>query len=180
LSAGDHRKWDSEIAFVGTWMPERGPFLAELVERRLPLTIYGDRWHKAKEWPLLKPHWRGPGLYNDDDYARAIQCAKVCLGLLSKGNRDLHTTRSLEIPFLGGLFCAERTPEHLALYREGEEAMFWSDARECAGRCSELLSCDDKRSRIARTGQKRCIANQTLNEPILRRILEAAQSAKAV
>ncbi len=178
LSAEDHRTWDSEAVFVGTWMPERGPFLAELIERGVPLTIYGDRWHKAREWPRLKSHWRGPGLHRDDDYARAIQCAKVCVGLLSKGNRDLHTQRSLEVPFLGSLFFAERTSEHLALYKEDEEAVFWTGAKECAARCLELLSCDDQRIRIARSGQKRCIANQTLNEPVLRTVIEAALNSQ--
>jgi hypothetical protein len=174
LSPDDWRRWASDVLFVGTWFPERGPFLAELIERGVPLAIYGDRWQKAKEWPALQPHWRGPGLYNDDDYARAIQCAKISLGLLSKGNRDLHTTRSLEIPSLGGLFCAERTPDHLRLYKEGEEAVFWSGAQECAEKCFALLACADKRSRIARAGRNRCLANQTLNEPALKTIIEAA------
>src|SRR3984893_15402741 len=99
-------------------MPERGPFLARLIELGIPLTIRGNRWNKAKEWPLLENFWQGPGVYNDEDYAKAIQCAKVSLGLLSKGNRDQHTTRSMEIPSLQGLLCAERTREHESLYRE--------------------------------------------------------------
>ena len=40
----------------------------------------------------------------------------LCLGLLSKGNRDLQTTRSLENPYAGGPLCAQRTSERLALY----------------------------------------------------------------
>ena len=116
-SPTDQLKWGSEVTFVGTWMPERGSFLARLVERGVPLTIWGDGWSKAKEWQMLRPHWRGPGLYDDDDYAMAVQCAKVCIGMLSKGNRDLCTTRSFEIPRLGGSCSAlSATSEHLALY----------------------------------------------------------------
>src|SRR5205814_1486 len=122
----DHDRWQSEVLFVGTWMPERGPFLADLVKLGVPLAIYGTRWEKAREWKSLKSFWRG-GWIEGDDYARAIQCSRLCLGLLSKGNRDLHTTRSLEIPALGGVLCAERTDEHLALFREGLEAVYWSD-----------------------------------------------------
>jgi hypothetical protein len=72
LSPADQAKWKSEVAFIGTWMPERGPFMAYLAERGIPLTIWGDRWSKAEEWPILKPHWRGPGLDKDDDYAMAV------------------------------------------------------------------------------------------------------------
>jgi hypothetical protein len=167
ITTEDMKAWGSGVSFVGTWMPERGPFLAELVRHGIPLSIWGDRWHKADEWPLLKRHWRGGGLYRDDDYAKAIQCSKVCLGLLSKGNRDLHTTRSLEIPYLGGLFCAERTVEHLSLYGEDEEAIFWNSAQECIEKCAALLRDDERRQRIARNGRERCIRNRTLNEPTL-------------
>lgn len=178
LAPSEREKWNSEVVFAGTWMPERSPFLAELLQSGVPLSIYGDRWQKAKEWPTLRAHWKGPGLYRDEDYANAILGAKVCLGLLSKGNRDASTTRSFEIPHLGSLLCAERTAEHLALYREGEEAVFWSNAQECASECMRLLGNDGMRRRIALAGQRRCIENRTTNEYVMEEILAAAVSAE--
>jgi hypothetical protein len=170
----DRTKWQSDVAFIGTWMPERGPFMAYLVEHGIPLSIWGDRWSKAPEWPILGPHWRGPGLYDDDNYAMAVQCAKVCLGMLSKGNRDLCTQRSFEIPHLGGLLCAERTPEHQSLYRENLEAVLWSDAAECAEKCKRLLNDEAWRNQVARNGHLRSIRNGTANEGIAKQILARA------
>ena len=174
LTPDDHTRWDSEVLFIGTWMEKRGAFLADLIRRGVPLSIYGNRWQRAAEWPLLRHAWKGPGTATDDDYAKAIQCSKVCLGLLSKGNRDLHTTRSLEVPLLGGVLCAERTVEHQQLYREGEEAMFWSDAAECADACRKLLEDEDLRRRIAERGRVRNLANGHANEKIESAILSAA------
>ena len=174
LSPGDLAKWGSEVAFIGTWMPERGPFLARLVELGVPLTIWGDRWAKAKQWPILRPHWRGPGLYKNDDYAMAVQCAKVCIGLLSKGNRDLCTQRSFEIPHLGGVLCAERTSEHLALYAEDIEAVFWNDPDECAEKCNRLLSDEAWRNQVAQKGRLRSIRNGTTNEVVVNQIVARA------
>jgi hypothetical protein len=173
LSPNDLAKWGSEVAFIGTWMPERGPFLARLVERGVPLAIWGNRWSKAKEWPILRAHWRGPGLETDtgDDYAMAVQCAKVCIGLLSKGNRDLCTRRSFEIPRLGGVLCAERTSEHLALYAEDVEAVFWNDADECAEKCERLLNDETWRNQVAQKGQLRAIQNGTRNETVMNQII---------
>ena len=171
LSVAERAKWASDVAFVGTWMPERGPFLARLAELGLPLSIWGNRWWKAREWPVLKELWRGPGLRNEDDYAIAVQCAKVCIGLLSKGNRDLCTQRSFEIPQLGGVFCAERTPEHLALYDENVEAVFWSDANECAEKCRHLLADETWRNQVARKGQIRAKRNATTNELVMNEII---------
>jgi len=173
LSSEDHQRWQAEVLFLGTWFPERGPFLLELVERGVPLTIRGHKWPKAPEWEQLKPYWKGGSVFGDD-YARAIQCAKVNLGLLSAANRDLHTTRSLEVPALGGLLCAQRTSEHLSMYKEGQEALFWENAEECASMCRKVLADEQLRSRIAAAGHTRVRQNGHYNETVLREILECA------
>jgi len=171
LSAQDRAKWDCDVLFLGTWMPERGPFLLDLIQQGVPLTIRGGHWQKAPEWPLLQPHWRG-GPIEGDDYAKAIQCARINIGLLSKGNRDLHTTRSLEIPALGALFCAERTHEHMGMYEDGVEAMFWSNAAECARHCHALLADEARRTAMAARGHQRFLRNGHGNEAIIASLLE--------
>lgn len=175
LDESDRATWGSEVLFLGTWFPERGPFMLELLQLGVPLTLRGPNWHKAPEWPQLKASWKG-GAIAGDEYAKAIQCAKINLGLLSKGNRDQHTTRSLEIPALSALFCAERTPEHTAMYREGVEALFWSDARECAAVCKAALADDALRDSIAQAGHARLRENGHYNETILAQILDATFS----
>jgi hypothetical protein len=170
-------EYKSEVLFVGTWMPERGPFLLELVRRGVPLSIRGDRWDRAPEWSELKRFWRGPGIYTDEEYAAAIRGARVSLGLLSVGNRDEHTTRSVEIPLLGGVLCAQRTPEHQSMYLEGVEADFWSDADECAAKCLALLSDPDRRARMASAGRSRASQSPHLNERVMARVLAALDQA---
>lgn len=166
-------EWQSDVLFLGTWMPERGPFLAELIALGVPLTIIGDNWQKAKEWPVLRDHFKKTSVHGDE-YAYAIQCAKVNIGLLSKGNRDLHTTRSLEIPSLGGLLCAERTIEHSEMYKERSEALFWSDAAECASAINWALQNEAVRRKIAEAGRQRFLANRHQNEQIIQQILDTA------
>jgi hypothetical protein len=177
LSEDDRRRWSSEVAFIGTWMPERGAFMQALVARGVPLSIFGNGWQKAHEWRDIRSAWRGPAADAEEDYVRAVQCAKICLGLLSKANRDLHTTRSLEIPAIGSLFLAERTPEHSLLYKEDVEAVFWSDAAECAEKCHALLADDARRLRIAAAGHARARANAHTNEKALAQIIDAVVSA---
>ncbi len=171
LTSEEKARWASKVAFIGTWMPERGPFISRLIQLGVPLTLYGDRWQKAPEWPVIKNIWSGPELVGPD-YVKAIQCARICLGLLSKGNRDLHTTRSAEIPYIGSLLCAERTEEHLAMYKADEEAVFWDTPEECAENCFAMLADEEKRRRIAEAGRKRCINSGYLNEPVMKHILD--------
>lgn len=180
LSPEEQVIYDGEVTFIGTWMPERGPFMAELVRRGVPLSIWGDQWKKAPQWPVLRSCWRGPGRYDDKSYSAMILSAKICLGLLSKGNRDLHTSRSLEVPAMGSMFCAERTPEHLDLYEDGVEAVFFDTAAECAEICKELLANDQKRIDIAKRGHERALSNNCFNEPVLAAVIEAVVGEKLV
>lgn len=171
---GEFEKWKSDVCFVGTWMPGRGSFMSKLIGRKLPLSIWGDRWNKSKHWNQIKPFWKGPGSFSTD-YSKIIQASKISLGLLSIGNRDLHTQRSVEIPAIGGLFCAKRTPEHLSMYVEGREAVFWDNADECANVCLELLNSPVLRDKIALAGHQRCLQNNYFNEPTLEKILNQAK-----
>lgn len=176
LTEDDRRRWKAEVLFIGTWMEERGPFMLALLDAGLPLAIYGNRWQKSPEWPRLQTAWRGPAVYGDD-YAKAIQCAKINLGLLSKGNRDRWTTRSAEIPALGGLLCAERTDIHRQFYVEDQEAVFWRDADECIVKCRGLLADETRRRLIGMRGQQRALRNALTNENIMQEIIDLANVA---
>lgn len=166
-------KFCSEIAFIGTWMrnEKRDEFLMVLINNNLPVSIWGNRWEKSLYWEKLKPYYRGKAL-EGQDYVSAIQGAKICLGLLSKGNRDLHTTRSLEIPYAKGLLCAERTSEHLEMYKDGIEAVFWDDVEECIIKCKDLLQNTTKIEAIKENGFQRVLSNKKGNEDMCAKILE--------
>ncbi|OLY93800.1 Glycosyl transferases group 1 [Cnuella takakiae] len=166
--------FQSEVAFIGTWMPHEGrdEFLIELIKQNIPLSIWGNGWHKSKYYMQLKPCIRGKSIYGRD-YVAAIRSSKICIGMLSKGNRDLHTQRSLEIPYAGGLFCAKRTTEHNAMYLEGEEAVFWEDASECAAVCKQLLGDDTLRERIRKAGFDRVISLGVGNEEVCKKVIQA-------
>lgn len=179
ITPQDLRYHGSDVAFIGSWMPERGPFMAELIRLGVPLSMWGDRWHKAREWSSLKSYWRGPGLY-DERYAKIIMSAKVVLGLVSKGNRDLHTQRSMEIPALGAVLCAERTSEHLSLYDDGVEAVFWSTPEECAAACRRLLADDAYRESVARRGRERLQRSGHYNERVLGAVLREVVASSNV
>ena len=173
LNEKEKEQWDSDVIFIGTGMEERGPFLAKLIELGVPLKIYGNQWKKQKKWNAIKNHLHSHAIY-DEDYAKAIQCSKICIGMLSKGNRDLHTRRSVEIPSLGTVLCAERTPEHMQMYEENKEAVYWSTPEECAAICLELLKNREKRETIARNGRERSIQNGYFNEKVMGHIIRRA------
>lgn len=162
----------SDVAFIGTWIrhEKRDSFILALINQGINVSIWGDGWKKAPQWKKLKKHYKGSSL-SGLDYVNAIAGAKINLGLLSKGNRDLHTTRSMEIPYAGGLFCAERTTEHQDLYEEGKEAVFWSTTEECIEICKRLLQDSEAREKIRKAGQNKVIQLKLGNEEICKKVL---------
>jgi spore maturation protein CgeB len=71
-------------------------------------------------------------------------------------NRDLHTSRSLEIPACGGFLLAERTGEHAELFEDMSEAVFFGDDQELLRLIRHYLSDDEQRNLIRMRGLKRC------------------------
>lgn len=169
-------KFKSEVAFIGTWMrhEKRDEFMLQLIKAGIPVSIWGNRWQKSPLWIDLQRYYRG-GALGGNDYVAAIQGAKICIGMLSHGNRDLHTRRSVETTYAGGLLCAQRTPIHINMYEEGKEAAFWDNAEECVAICKKLLANDQLRESIRKAGNKKAEQLKIGNEDICKSILASVR-----
>ena len=114
----------------------------------------------------------GKGLY-DDNFSKALSAFKINLGFLRKKSRDLHTTRSTEIPACGGFMMAERTVEHQAMFEEDKEAVFFSNNEELLDKCKYYLSHEEERKKIAEAGYKRCISSDYSNDGMIKKVLSS-------
>ena len=169
--------YGSPVSFVGTWFPERGPFMETLLKRGVPLKIIGHRWDRASNFASLN-HAVVPGYLNSQQYSAAVRSSKIAIAMLSKGNEDLQTSRSSEIPAMGVALCAERTSEHLEMYEEGKEAVFWSSAQECADICLSLLADPPRLQQLAAAGRERVLRNDNWTESTMDRILTSAVASR--
>jgi spore maturation protein CgeB len=169
----------SEVVFVGHCQPHYARML-RAAAAAAPLAVWGPGWPEyAARNAWAKAVVRGPGLYGPD-YARALAGAKIALGLLSKRVPETTTTRSFEIPAMGALLLAERSGDHLALFAEDREAVYFGDAGELAAKLARCLADDAARTRIARAGQARALAEYPAARQFARITawLEAALAAR--
>jgi spore maturation protein CgeB len=162
----ERAKMAGDIAFIGTWRPNRADFLTPVAELTdLKLNIWGGSWHKLKRidqihrwrrWqPLhrcVHPHelWCG-------DMGKAIQSNRITLGLLYQENRDMQTSRTFEIPACGGFMLAERTEEHRMYFEEDKEAVYFGTFEELRDKLRFYVAHDEAREKIARAGYRRCL-----------------------
>jgi len=153
LSAVEKQKYASEICFVGGYELYRAQAIEHLARHGFGVSIWGPRDSRWPRHPLLR---YGKAFYRDE-YAKLLSGAKIALGFLRRGNRDQHTSRSIEIPACGTLLLAERTGEHLALFEEGREADFFGSLEELGDKCAFYLKHDRAREQVAAAGLRRCV-----------------------
>lgn len=154
IPPAEANRWKVDVSFVGTYAPHRAAVLERLVQAApARYAVYGASWEKLGRRSPLRPHMRFGNIFNDD-LAKAIGGAEVSLGFLRRENRDDYTQRTFEIPACGGLMLMERTARQQALYRDGEEAVFFDpdDPADLAAKVRELLADPARRGRIRAAG----------------------------
>ena len=158
------------VGFIGYGEPDRLELLRKLAESGIKTYVWGGGWDKfSVSHPNLVIH------HNEvvaDQYAKTLCSMDIALCLLRKKNRDLQTTRSIEIPACGVFMLAERTDEHMALFEEGKEAVYFSTPDDLVKKCRYYLDNPDERKRIAAAGRERCLISGYSNQDRIKGIFK--------
>jgi spore maturation protein CgeB len=149
------KKYGGPVGFIGTWEKEREVSMLNLAKSGINIRIWGNGWENKKYYNKSL-HIEGRAIYAKE-YALAICAFDINLCFLRKCNRDLHTTRSIEIPACGAFMLAERTDEHQSLFKEGVEAEFFSSDDELLDKVKYYLAHPEKRIMIGKAGRERCL-----------------------
>ncbi|MBY0436486.1 MAG: glycosyltransferase [Cyclobacteriaceae bacterium] len=172
----DVERLGADVSFIGSWERERFEYILFLAENGISVKVWGADWAKYANRNLnLKVVPAGAWYL---EYAKVLNASKINLCFLKKGNRDLQTTRSIEIPASGGFMLAERTNEHLELFREDYEAAYFSSKEEMLKKVNFYLTNSEERQRIAAAGQKRCVTSGYSNKSRLIEVLKHLQLEK--
>lgn len=160
LTPEEWKRYESDIAFVGHYENDsRVDYIRSLHAAGLKVKIWGGGyWTRGvlgdlyDELAPIKPA-------DGQDYVKVLNGAKICLAFLSKLNRDTYTRRCFEIPACQSVMLAERTDDLMRLFKEDEEACFFSSRRELVEKARWLLNDDDQREAIAYAGLRRVWAD---------------------
>jgi len=168
LREGERKSLGGGGGFIGAFESERAESMCRLARSGFPIRIWGTGWERCSlRHPNLivehKPLWGA-------DYAKAICAFGINLCFLRKINRDLQTTRSVEIPACGAFMLAERTEEHLDLFKEGREAEFFSSDEELINKVRFYLENSKMRDAIAAAGRLRCLIDGYSNHDRLKKV----------
>jgi len=176
ISAKERENFGGEVGFIGSWEKERADSLVFLARQGIKIRIWGEGWNMAAHPNLIIENQALLGA----DYAVGICSFDINLSFLRKGNRDMSTSRSIEIPACGGFMLTERTDEHLALFEEGREAEFFGSDEELLDKVKYYLAHPEERKRIAAAGRERCLKSGYSYQDRLKRLLSVIETQQAV
>jgi spore maturation protein CgeB len=177
-----------KVVFVGGWEPRRERLLSAASEATSDVAVWGYGWNVAQQSrinPLRalrlgrltpgrsvylgEPQRRlasairdgegANGEIYEDRYAAVVAGSQIALGFLRELNPDQHTTRSFEIPAIGGFMLADRTDDHREFFEEGKEAEYFSSDDEFRDKMKFYLANEPARVRIANAGHQRCMTS---------------------
>lgn len=165
------------VGFIGQWEAERSASVCELARAAVPVRVWGGPdWRKCRYRSKFlrlehRPLW---GEY----YASALCSFDINLCFLRKSNRDLQTTRTMEIPACGTFMLAERTDEHLALFEEGKEAEFFGDNAELIDKAKYYIAHPAQRRAIAEAGRQRCLRSGYSNQDRMLQLMKVVHELR--
>jgi len=156
VTEGDRIKYGGSVGFIGGYERERAESMLYLAENGISIRVWGPNW--SRKIQVSHPNLKIEGKpLRGEEYVKAICSFDINLAFLRKINRDLQTTRSIEIPACSAFMLAERTNEHLELFEEGKEAEFFETKEELFEKVRYYLNHDEERKNIAKAGRERCL-----------------------
>jgi len=160
LNDAEQKRFATDVTFVGHYEKDgRGKSIRALMDAGIQIKIWsGNYWTRkilGDQFDRLSPIVPALGY----EYGKALCGAKICLCFLSKLNRDTYTRRCFEIPACGRLMLAERTTDLMRMFKENQEACFFSSNEELVEKTRWLLDNPTIRDRIAKAGQLRVWAD---------------------
>jgi spore maturation protein CgeB len=157
---------DQDICFIGTALKDGGKIrphrteivlaLGKLLPRRI--SVYGYGWKKALRGAEQYFKLIADGAW-DNQYRQTIWRSKINLSFVTKDNWEESSHRAFEITACGGCLLAERSSRLEQSFKEGEEAMYFSQISECAEVATLLLDNDAVRDRISSAGHRRAVSS---------------------
>lgn len=165
----DEDEFDTDILYAGNASPAKFALL-EAVARAFPdrrIRIIGTGWRELAAGSVLEPFIVGHVL-SGDFYCRAISRARIVIavhmGAVEPGGwEDLVSTRTFEIPAIGGFMLHVDNDELRTLFAAGSEMDVFTGPESLVERIAHYLAHPEERRAIAARGHARAWADHTLS-----------------
>ncbi len=171
---------DRGVSFIGSPYDDRAATLVRMKDEGLPVVVSGSpwMWKRAFKPGEMERVYR-EGELSGAAYREGIWRSKINLSFITHSNQDEFVHKSFEIAGCGGFLLAERSPGHMAKFREDEEAVFFTGYDEMVEKIRRYLPDEVARERIAAAGHRRAVKDGYDNDTQVARILTKAREIRS-
>lgn len=157
LGAEERQQWGAPASFVGTYEAARAADLLTLAAAGIQVRVWGNGWQAcAGRHPNLRIE--GRPVYGEE-YRKVVAASQLNLCFLRKGNRDLQTCRSLELPAMGAAMLHEASDEVARLFTPDKEAVYFADTSMLVAAAHRWLKDEQARHQLAQAARRRAVAD---------------------
>ncbi|MBA4760839.1 glycosyltransferase [Sphingomonas sp.] len=159
--------WD--VSHIGNPTPYKRDFMVAVAEAfpDLRIAVIGNRWTDHARGTALERHVV-PYPLTGDFFAHAIAQSRINVAMHfgprgPNGWYDRVSTRTFEIPAVGGFMLHIDNEEVRGLYTADVECALFSDAKSLCDQIERYLADDHARATIAAAGHARCVPAYSLD-----------------
>ena len=151
---------DYPFSFLGSWKPERGVIIDELIRRGASISLFGKGWPKSQWVEKAAPIFRRSQINLGIGFALAS--ARITT---TKG-------RDIECPGVGACYLTTYNWELPMLYEIGKEILCYRDVEELVEMYGYYVKRPEECLKIAQAAHRRCVAEHTWEKRFRKLFLE--------
>lgn len=150
----------ADVAFVGTWRPERERFLEAFAD--LDLRIWGNEYWKTRtrKGSPLRRCWQGRRL-RGDELGAVCASTRVMLNVMDPVTWPGPNMRTFEQAACRAFSLTTRTDAVLEIFTEGVDIECFADVAEARQKVEQAIGDERHRERIAHAGHQLVLRNHT-------------------
>lgn len=151
----DRFKEGFDVFFYGGADSDRCNLMKELKSKQLKVLLAGGYWEKYFPGdPDVIPENLNPA-----EIQLAVHNSKLALCLVRRANRDEHSMRTYELPYLNACILAEDTSDHRRLFGRENAVCYFGSASELVAGAKELLTHPERREAMKKNCRNLVVIN---------------------
>ena len=163
ISPEEQERYGHDVVFVGSWYPERAALFERLCD--FDLAVWGPGWEMLPEGSGLRRHLRGAHTF-PGEWRKIYSASRIVLAAHyhdPSGRYPVYqaSPRVFEALACGSFVLCDRQRDALALVRDGEHLVSFSDGEDLAAKVRYYLEHPGERQAIARRGCEEALNRHT-------------------
>jgi spore maturation protein CgeB len=161
LDESEKRRWGADVAFVGSYYPNRRSMLSSLGS--LDLGIWGSGWHNLSPEDPLRSRVRGLHM-RTEEWVKVYSASRIAVAVhYQDGSTPCHqvSPKVFEAMACGIMVLVDDQKDVFRLFEDGRHLVRFRNAEELKAKASYYLSHPEERRRIASAGREEVLAKHT-------------------